>query len=394
MKDTLGSSKINQGIYLNNIKYIPLIALTLLSPLTFAQVDNNPVEKRIAAIEKQLAELKKQLSSQHEIIEENTERVDDVETNVSETQEAFDNSFKISSYTDLEYTQTTKNNDLNGVRLHHFSVFLEKQMLPNLKFFSETEYEDAPFFDGATIHNGAIFVEAINLTWKVSQHLKVRGGRFFTPSGIWSENHYPPYVPTQNRPLFIRNIFPQVIDGASAFGQYALGENFINYTLYSGNGEGNNGKGDNNSTKSLGLRTQMTLPAFKNSVIGLDYYQDTLNNGISKKVYGFHGKLNFNNMVIQAEYATGELTNNSTYTNDTLGYYLQGIYNYKDFSFGYRYDFFDKDEAAKVDHKKHNYFVNYHVNSNIILKAEYNANIIENEDNYKGFILSIAAFLR
>ena len=394
MTDTIRSSKNKKTFFINNAKYIPLIVSTVFSPLIFAQTDNSQVEKKIASIEKQLAELKKQLNTQKSTIEENSERVDDVETNVTETQEAFDNSFKISSYTDLEYTQTSKNNALNGVRLHHFSVFLEKQMLPNLKFFSETEYEDAPFFDGDTIHNGAIFVEAINLTWTVNQHLKVRGGRFFTPSGIWSENHYPPYVPTQDRPLFLRNIFPQVIDGASALGQYALGDNFINYTLYSGNGEGNDGKGDNNSTKSLGFRSQITLPALQNSIIGLDYYQDTLNSGIDKKVYGFHGKLNFNNIVIQAEYATGELTNNSTYTNDTLGYYLQGIYNFKDFSFGYRYDFFDKDEAAKVDHKKHNYFVNYHINSNIILKAEYNDNILENKQNYQGFILSIAAFLR
>ncbi len=216
----------------------------------------------------------------------------------------------------------------------------------------------------------------------------------FTPSGIWSEFHYPPYVPTQDRPLFIRKIFPQVIDGVSAFGQYEVSNNFINYTFYSGNGEGNNGRGDQNSSKSVGLRTQLILPALKNSIVGLDYYQDTLNTGIDKQVYGAHGKFNFDNFTVQTEYAKGELSGNSAFTQDMLGYYVQGVYDYKDFSFGYRYDFYDKDRASAVDHKKHNYFVNYHVTPNIVLKAEYNDNIIEDKDNYQGFILSIAAFLR
>lgn len=392
MTNTLRSSK--NKLCLNNIKYIPLLASTLISPITNAQTDNSQVEKKIAAIEKQLADLKKQLNTQKTNVDENTERVDDVETNVFETTETLDNSFKISSYTDLEYTQSSKTNAIEGVRLHHFSIFLEKQLTPTLKFFSETEYEDAPFFEGPSINDGKIFVEAINFTWTANQHLKIRGGRFFTPSGIWSEYHYPPYVPTQDRPLFIRKIFPQVIDGASAYGQYSLGENFINYTLYSGNGEGNNGHGDNNSTKSLGLRSQLTFPALKNSIIGLDYYQDTLNSGLDKKVYGVHGKVHLNNFTMQAEYSKGEISGNTSFNQDMLGYYVQGIYDYKDFSFGYRYDFYDKNEAVNVDHKKHNYFINYHINPNIILKAEYNDNTIENKENYQAFILSIAAFLR
>jgi len=377
-----------------NIKIISFLACALLSPLTLAQTNSTQVEKKIAAIEKQLAELKKQLGNQQEIVEENTERVDDVETNVLETQESFDNSFKISSYTDLEYTGNSKTNSSDGVRLHHFSIFLEKQLTPTLTFFSETEYEDAPQFEGPSINDGKIFVEAVNFTWSASQHLKVRGGRFFTPSGIWSENHYPPYVPTQDRPLVIRKIFPQVIDGASFYGQYAIGDNFINYTLYSGNGEGNNGHGDNNSTKSLGLRSQIIIPALKNSIFGVDYYQDTLNDGADKKVYGAHGKFIIDNLTLQAEYSKGEITGYLPFKQNMNGYYLQGIYSYNDYSFGYRYDFLDVNESLNLDHKKHNYFVNYHLTPNIILKAEYNDNKIENKDNYQGFILSIAAFLR
>jgi len=394
-------SSLNYKVKFKKNIFVKMIYLSgfLLVVNSVNAMGNSPekkqtVEEKIKVIEKQLAELKKLLINQQSNIEENVERVDEVENNLTETQDSLDNSFKISSYTDLEYSYSSDNNKSSGIRLHHFSLFLEKQILPNLKFFSETEYEDAPLFEKNTSADGKIYLEAINFTWKVNGHTRIRGGRFFTPSGIWSEDHYPPFVATQDRPLFIRKIFPQVIDGASVFGQYKVASNFINYTLYSGNGEGNTGTGDLNSNKSLGLRTQLIVPALKNSVLGIDYYQDTLNFGGNKSAYGFHGKLKLDNIDIQGEYAKGEITNNSLLNKDMLGYYLQGAYHYNDFSFGYRYDFYDKDRANVVDHKKHNYFINYHLSPLLVLKAEYNDNIIEDQNNYQNLIFSIAGFLK
>ena len=109
------------------------------------------------------------------------------------------------------------------------SLFFTKDFGNGWSFFSEVEYEDGPKFegDGTTLssQDGKIFLESVNMTYLHKPDLSARVGRFFTPAGIWSVDHYPPFVGTQLRPQHIRKIFPQVIDGAGVFGSLTLKDN-------------------------------------------------------------------------------------------------------------------------------------------------------------------------
>ena len=202
------------------------------------------------------------------------------ETNIANT-----NEMKISGYADIEYHNSTQDGKEPGFRLHHMSLFFEKRVTDDWKFFSEIEYEDAPFleyeFEGKKADSicegcyGKIFLEAANFTYAYDPVMSLRAGRFFTPAGIWSVDHYPSFVPTQLRPEHVRNIFPQVVDGVGIFGTISMGNSFLNYDLYLGNGEGNSGSADSNSEKATGAKVSLLLPFFRYFEIGASAYNDT-----------------------------------------------------------------------------------------------------------------------
>jgi len=263
--------------------YITCIIFVFLKPLIAKASDNdnvrmNQLEQRVSELESIVQLLIKQnkqqatllSAQQNSVLTTNTTvvtsaQVNDEVTNYSESKDdsvtvksildssdeaeiaihlyedlskEIENNITISGYADVEYRGSSEPGINEEFRMHHLSLFFSKQFDNNVKFFSEIEYEDTPKFEGKNdgsgdleTASGKIFVEALNFDWNYSQHLNIRAGRFFTPAGIWSEDHYPPFVTTQERPLHIRKIFPQLIDGLSLFGSTEFTTNhFFNYT--------------------------------------------------------------------------------------------------------------------------------------------------------------------
>lgn len=312
------------------------------------------------------------------------------------------NSLSLSGYADTEYVTTNKPQGDAGFRLHHLSVFLKKQVTDDLRFFSETEWEDAPYVSADTGGiSGKIFVEAVNFDYQWRPETSLRVGRFFTPAGIWSVDHYPPFVLTQQRPMHIRQIFPQLVDGAAISGHYAVaGNTFFSYDLYMGNGETGNfdGNHDQNTTKAVGLRANLALPIAQQFDVGATIYHDKLAasadaNEPKKNVYGVHARIRQGAFGFQGEYANGKYQPTiSPATNlpyHKKGYYAQFSYDINKWTLGYRYDYFNPDTSAPASlsaTKINSAIVNYHVNKNVVLKLEHHlVNVIDptKKDYYK-----------
>jgi len=308
----------------------------------------------------------------------------------------------ISGYADVEYVDNSLPDSDGGFRMHHFSLVFTKNIDSKWRLFSEIEFEDAPSveFDGKPAScddcSGTIFLEAMNISYSPSAMFGLKAGRFFTPAGIWSEDHYPPFVKTQERPLHIRKIFPQLVDGAMGFGRLQMGETFLNYQVYSGNGEGNPGSTDENSSKAVGVKLALLFPLFSHFELGASYYKDTLNTGTDKVASGAHFKLRVQSFHFQGEYAKGELE--SSVGDDAMleGYYTQLFYNINHFDIGYRYDFFDKVNSGNVgqeDEVRNSLFVNWKVQENVVLKLEYHEAEPQFSDNYTKTIVSLVAHI-
>ena len=311
----------------------------------------------------------------------------------------------ISGYTDLEYHNSTKTGTEPGFRLHHMSLFFEKRLTDKWKFFSEIEYEDAPYIEYDYVDDdtnsdckgcyGKIYLEAVNFTYAWDPKAQFRGGRFFTPAGIWSIDHYQPIVPTQHMPQHIREIFPQVIYGVTVLGTLPLGNTFINYDVYLGNGEGNSGKEDGNSEKAVGAKVSILFPALKYLEIGGSIYSDTDNNNREKEAVGAHLKMKFWDFTLQSEYATATYTPVSAAPYDRVGYYAQLLFDIRKWTIGGRYDFYDQQEGTQSESIDNSLFINYHVNESIVLKLEHHMVELEdpNLEDYDHTIGSVVIYL-
>jgi hypothetical protein len=334
----------------------------------------------------------------------NQAETDDIATHLK-------NSMTVSGYADAEYVTTDVPGDA-GFRLHHLSMFLKKQVSDELRFFSETEWEDAPYVSGdpgsSVTRSGTIFIEALNFDYQWRPDTSMRVGRFFTPAGIWSVDHYPPFVLTQMRPQHIREIFPQLVDGAAISGLHAVGSAFVGYDLYIGNGETGtfNGHSDENTTKAAGLKVNVALPIAQQFDVGATLYHDKLAasadpNESKKDAYGAHAKIRQGAFVLQAEYADGKYEPTvSPATNlpyHKKGYYAQFSYDINKWTLGYRYDYFDPNttSVASSATKINSAIVNYHVNRNVVLKWEHHiADVLDPaQPNWYKDIVSIVANL-
>ncbi len=350
-----------------------ILLLSLLSASCFA---NSSADEKIALLEARLGKLEAESAQLRALLvdiqsQPETDDVgltpDDIEQEFSQLRQTLDTQAKVSGYADVEYRDSDESGVNPSTRIHHLSVFFTKQFDPKLRFFSEIEFEDGPAFaskdDNAAFSdkNGKIFLEAANLTYRFRPGLSVRAGRFFTPTGIWSEDHYPPFVATQERPLIIRKVFPQLIDGASLRGGRAIDDGFVSFDFFLGNGEGNTGNKDENSSKAAGLRLRYEKPGTINSLLGLEVYRDRLNTGDVKRAWGLHLKLNYNQFELQSEYAQSEIALSSQPDTDKDGWYAQLRHQTNDWSYGARFEQFDEDiNLASSERKRRTAFLNYH----------------------------------
>lgn len=316
----------------------------------------------------------------------------------AELNSRLDDAMSISGYTDTEYNVNDKpGGNSNGFRIHHMSLFFEKRINDQWRFFSEIEYEDGPKFEGTTAE-GKIFAEAVNLSYLWRPDASFRMGRFFTPAGIWNVDHYPSFVPTQERPLHVRGIFPQIFDGAMVYGTRPVGGNFLKYDLYWGNGEGNTGAKDKNASKATGLNAGLLLPFLKHTEIGMTYYTDTDNSNTEKVATGAHVKVKSGGFAFQGEYAKGDYkpTTGSDYEN--TGYYAQLMYDVSNWTLGVRHSTYDKNTATDdVDNQEtaNGAFVNYHVSHAVVLKVEHHLFSYDDDakDEYSSTTFSVVAYL-
>jgi len=312
-------------------------------------------------------------------INEVSERVETLEGSIELLEESnaelraeLDDRLRVSGYIDVEYIMSK--DDDNRFRMHHMSLFFQKKISDKWKFFSEIEFEDAPLFKSGT-EQGKIFVEAVNLDYSFMPEAIFRFGRFFTPAGIWSVDHYPPFVPTQERPGHIRNIFPQLSDGAMVYGTFNIGGHYLNYDAFYVNGEGNDGHGDANAEKGMGLKGSaiLNVPMFSHLELGGTVYsdaKDTKNGDQEKLALGAHAKLKISDFAFQTEAAYAKFTGDTSDKATRSGYYAQLIWEPAMWSIGARHDnYYDRSNSdAKVTNSV---FANYRFNTNLVVKVEH-----------------------
>lgn len=306
-------------------------------------------------------------------------------------EERFEAAIQISGYMDAEFIATDFDGDVSRFRIHHFSLFFKKQVSEKWQIFSEIEYEDGPEYEATSPDNietakGKIFLEQVYTDYAPTAQTNLRIGRFLTPTGIWSVNHYPPFVPTQSRPQYLEKIFPLTTDGIQLSGALNTGDNNLAYFLYAGNGEGNTGKGDANEEKAYGVRAEWQILSLRDLKFGVSYYQDVMNDATEKIAYGGDIQFSIGPFRVQAEYAVGDYIHHATdddhiehgyeegEEHKATGYYAQIQYDIDQWTFVYRYDYYESTHDLGVSSIRVNVGgINYHWTPTIVTKVEVNS---------------------
>lgn len=334
-------------------------------------------------------------------LEEVKYRLEVVEAESEDTHEKFSSLFEVGGYADFEFISSDKSGTNDSFRIHHLAFHFVKDITKEWRMFSEVEFEDGAKIgeekDGAIKYKeGKLFVEAFYIEYMRSQYLNLRLGRFLTPGGIWNVEHYPPFVPTQERPQHIRKIFPQISDGLQFYGHTGFSNIIADYTVYASNGSGNTGHGDENGNKALGGRLKLKFPYLTNIEVGVSGYTEEDNSSVERKSYGADIKLQLNRLKFQGEYANVDFDPGSGGEFKTTGYYGQVTYGIKKWDVIYRYDWYDPDDSAKDADKTINTFaINYHFTPYILGKLETHINTHQDsgKEDYTKTLLSIAVYL-
>jgi len=225
-----------------------------------------------------------------------------------------------------------------------------------------------------------------------------RFGRFFTPAGIWSVDHYPPFVPTQERPGHIRKIFPQLVDGVMVYGTAQMGKHYLNYNVYYVNGEGNDGHGDANDDKGIGAKASAILgiPMFSHFEVGGTVYtdpKDTTYGDNERLSIGVHGKAKIKDITLQSEAAYATFEDGATSKGTVSGYYAQIIYEPSAWGVGFRHDMYDSDRSVDDETTTNSLFVNYRFNVNLVVKAEHHFIDDDKGNDDSKTIFSVVSYL-
>ncbi len=366
-----------------------ILGIALISPgLSFAE-DLSRMER----LEQEIKELRQEN-------QEIKKRIDTVAAGAPGPEEAADAIgnptwwIEIAGYADVEFYLTDNDSDNAHFRVRHLSLFFKKEIQKEWRLFSEIEYEDAPFIesehatDDAQTVQGKLLVEQMYIEYHPEFHWNVRAGRFLTPAGLWNIYHYPPYVPTQTRPLIVRRIFPQVSDGAQLMYSFTAGDSVIDTHLYAANGAGNPGRLDRNEEKAVGGRAHL-----QNGIHGLgaSVYSEIDNSDVQRNAFGLHYLLDYYPFRFQTEYQYRQNSPEAGPGFIDRGFYAQLTYDVGNWTLAGRYDWYDPDGGeAQADIFRYTGAVNYHFAHNVVAKAEYNRNVFEDStEDYNELIFAI-----
>jgi len=176
-----------------------------------------------------------------------------------------------------------------------------------------------------------------------------------------------------------------------SYGRVPLGNTFLRYDLYMGNGEDSTGSGDSDVHKSSGYRLALEIPLFTHIEFGISGYEDDRKaNGVNeeKSATGYHVKIHWNVLDFQAEYATSDHTPVTGEAYFREGFYSQLALRFGKYTYGVRNDFYNVYKKItqldglkalqQYETTKNSVFFNFRITKDLVFKLEHH--IVEPDD--------------
>jgi hypothetical protein len=224
--------------------------------------------------------------------------------------------------------------------------------------------------------------------YAISNGLKLRFGKMFTPFGVFNEIHTakPAFLTVKEAASLNKNdriveggflFYPRWGAGIAAHGDAVVGGKDVTYDVLVANGEQtdtNPFEEDENSSKSITARVR--VDANEKLRVGYSFYRDHLSSTEFRKLqsHGFEAELNFTRLRVLGEIAFGSLTPTTGARQRQLGWYLQPSYHLRNGWTPYlRFERFNPNRAQDgLDGRNLIVGVNVELSKNFQLKIENN----------------------
>ncbi|WP_132973775.1 porin [Thiogranum longum] len=317
---------------------------------------------------------------------------------------------RVGGYGELHYNNLdTDNGSEKSLDFHRFVLFFGHQFTDRLRFFSELELEHAFSQDTADgSGKGEVELEQAYIEYDLNDRHHVRGGVSLIPVGILNETHEPPTFYGVERNPVEKNIIPATwwAAGVGARGEIAPGWGY-DVSLHEGlnNSAYNIRKGRQKSAEADAHDLASTARIKWTGVAGIELaasiqYQQNITQGIdndaSAWLYEAHADIQRGPFGLRALYAMWDIDGSGAKAvgaDQQEGFYIEPSYKVTPkFGVFARYNQYDNAAGNNADTGKKQYDVgvNYWLNPDVVLKADYQKQDNESNTGEKdGFNLGI-----
>jgi hypothetical protein len=295
---------------------------------------------------------------------------------------AVDDRFYLGGYTSLQYEKRENGYyqyKINDIAVLGFCTF------GKFKIFAELEADDPLAYTKGSgkEDNLNLYIERLYIEYVFSDAVKIRGGRFITPLGIWNQVHINALKWTTSNPVAAEWFFPRFTTGLNIYGFLPFFDESIEYQLFIQKTK-NIDSGYNNVKTDDFYGFQLKKFFGVNKYIGINggkFFDTSLRE--TSTFGGIFGYINIRRFYLFGEfyYAYEHEEHHTVYDRnfDKKSYYVQGVYrvfpkNY----FTLRKEYF-RDYSDNAYLNVWTIGWNYKPLFNILLKGEYQ--IFEKKDN-------------
>lgn len=210
-----------------------------------------------------------------------------------QTRRLTDGVLSVSGFFSLEYNDfQTQNSTVESLfpsdstfNNSHINLYFDARFYKDFRFFTELRFLYQPFTEifelGQATRSGEVIIERAWAEWEFRDWLKIRGGTFFIPYGIWNLEHGSPILLSTFTPILLRReIFPEKTTGLQLNGLLTFDNFDLKYYAWVGNGKTQVedivlSTQDNQNNKAIGGRVEFQFPytnIFQELAVGFSAY--------------------------------------------------------------------------------------------------------------------------
>ncbi len=182
-------------------------------------------------------------------------------------QSAHASKLRVGGWPDVLYQNRNSKNYNQIINPHHLYLFFDAQLNDKWRAYTDIEFEHVPSLEGGGGGEGEIKIERVYIEHNQTDLLNTRVGKFNTPLGLWTVEHWTINVLSVQKPIHEDNKYVPLFQvGLKGFGHWISPSRGqwapeIQYAIWMSTGNDISGTDNPSDNKfAYGANTSVTFP--------------------------------------------------------------------------------------------------------------------------------------